>query len=149
MTVLKFCPKTSEVGQLCFFHFLKVAPSLCKRSVARSVPTDSDLHHHPREDEVYQALVQVRKMPVLRSQFLERDLFVLNVILITLISQNVSTFCQVFSCFRIQLSSLNLLSRELYAKEESKELAVTTFQENRAFYHPIAAAQLAKDLGLE
>lgn len=47
--------------------FFKVAPSLCKRSVARSVPTDSDLHHHPREDEVYQALVQVRKMPVLRS----------------------------------------------------------------------------------
>lgn len=41
------------------------------------------------------------------------------------------------------------LYKELYAKEESKELAVTTFQENRAFYHPIAAAQLAKDLGLE
>ncbi|XP_066014580.1 leukotriene A-4 hydrolase [Pocillopora verrucosa] len=41
------------------------------------------------------------------------------------------------------------LYKELYAKEESKVLAVTTFQENRAFYHPIAAAQLAKDLGLE
>ena len=65
------------------------------------------------------------------------------------ISKCVNVLLGFFSSFRIQLSSLNLLSRELYAKEESKELAVTTFQENRAFYHPIAAAQLAKDLGLE
>lgn len=41
------------------------------------------------------------------------------------------------------------LYKELYAKEESRDLAVTTFQENRSFYHPIAAAQIAKDLGLE
>ena len=50
---------------------------------------------------------------------------------------------------QFQLGSLDLLPRELYAKEESRDLAVTTFQENRSFYHPIAAAQIAKDLGLE
>lgn len=38
--------------------------------------------------------------------------------------------------------------RELYAREESKELAVQTFEKHRKFYHPIAEAQLAKDLGL-
>lgn len=40
------------------------------------------------------------------------------------------------------------LYKELYAREESKELAVKTFKEHRAFYHPIAAAMIAKDLNL-
>ena len=38
--------------------------------------------------------------------------------------------------------------RELYAREESKELAVKTFEEHRKFYHPIAEALIAKDLKL-
>lgn len=40
------------------------------------------------------------------------------------------------------------LYKELYAREESKELAVKTFQDHRNFYHPIAAALIAKDLHL-
>jgi len=41
-----------------------------------------------------------------------------------------------------------LFFRELYAREESQELAVKTFEDHRAFYHPIAAAMIAKDLNL-
>lgn len=41
-----------------------------------------------------------------------------------------------------------LFFRELYSREESKELAVKTFEEHRSFYHPIAAARIAKDLNL-
>ena len=38
--------------------------------------------------------------------------------------------------------------RELYARKESKDLAVKTFQEHRKFYHPIAESLIAKDLHL-
>lgn len=38
--------------------------------------------------------------------------------------------------------------KELYAREESKDLAVKTFEEHRHFYHPIAEALIAKDLHL-
>jgi len=48
----------------------------------------------------------------------------------------------------VWLKFLILFFRELYAREESKELAVKTFQDHRSFYHPIAAAQIAKDLNL-
>lgn len=41
------------------------------------------------------------------------------------------------------------LYKELYAREESKDLAIKTFEEHRDFYHPIAATQVAKDLNLE
>ncbi|KAJ7352909.1 Leukotriene A-4 hydrolase [Desmophyllum pertusum] len=40
------------------------------------------------------------------------------------------------------------LYKELYAREESKELAVKTFQDHRSIYHPIAEAMIAKDLNL-
>jgi len=46
------------------------------------------------------------------------------------------------------LKFLILFFRELYAREESKELAVKTFEDHRAIYHPIAAAMIAKDLHL-
>lgn len=41
------------------------------------------------------------------------------------------------------------LYKELYAREESKDLAIKTFEKHRDFYHPIAATQVAKDLNLE
>lgn len=40
------------------------------------------------------------------------------------------------------------LYKELYARKESKDLAVKTFQEHRKFYHPIAESLIAKDLHL-
>ncbi|KAF9175868.1 Leukotriene A-4 hydrolase [Mortierella sp. AD011] len=40
------------------------------------------------------------------------------------------------------------LLRSLYLAKNGSELARTTFQNNRSFYHPIAATMIAKDLGL-
>lgn len=39
-------------------------------------------------------------------------------------------------------------NRALYLAKNGAELARTTFKEHRAFYHPIAATMIAKDLGL-
>lgn len=38
--------------------------------------------------------------------------------------------------------------RLLFANEATKQLALDTFKEHRTFYHPVAAAMIAKDLGL-
>ena len=42
-----------------------------------------------------------------------------------------------------------LTHRELYKVEKSRQLAIDTFKEHRGAYHPIAAAMIAKDLGLD
>lgn len=38
--------------------------------------------------------------------------------------------------------------RALYLAKNGAELARATFKKHRAFYHPIAATMIAKDLGL-
>ena len=70
-------------------------------------------------------------------------------------AQENSTFCHAISTSFERPNNYTLLYviifgffRELYAREESKDLAVKTFEEHRHFYHPIAEAQIAKDLHL-
>ena len=41
-----------------------------------------------------------------------------------------------------------LQRREMFNCEKSRDLAVTTFKENKHIYHPIAAKKIAKDLKL-
>jgi len=40
-------------------------------------------------------------------------------------------------------------NRDLYEKEDYKELARKTFLEHEKFYHPIAVENIRRDLGLE
>ncbi|XP_015767938.1 PREDICTED: leukotriene A-4 hydrolase-like, partial [Acropora digitifera] len=65
--------------------------------------------------------------------------------LIALVNNNILFF--IIIVFIIIIITFGFL-RELYARKESKDLAVKTFQEHRKFYHPIAESLIAKDLHL-
>ena len=60
-------------------------------------------------------------------------------------------FIVIIPCVKIMLdvcSNVHIF-RDLYAcGEEGKQLAVSTFQANKQFYHSVAANQLTKDLQL-
>ena len=41
------------------------------------------------------------------------------------------------------------LYRELFALEDTRSTAVSTFKERASFYHPICRSMVAKDLGVD